>query len=149
MRADPESKPVKNQDPLDWLLTDPDRPGAADRARLPRRPPDRAWKHETRPPLTERELDPPDPRARQPCSAGAATTSGSPTTPPQGSPTKFLLRPPRLIIAELKSEKGKARSPPRSTGSTTSPQIPTLEVCLWRPSMIDAIALYLQATDPP
>lgn len=71
---------------------------------------------------------------------------------PAGFPDCVMVRPPRLIFAELKSEKGKAT--PEQKGwldilteleSCLSPESDLmLEVYLWRPSDFDAICEILK-----
>ena len=50
---------------------------------------------------------------------------------PAGFPDCVLVRPPRLIFAELKSEKGKV-SPAQQEWLTILKDIPNIEVFLWR-----------------
>ena len=58
-----------------------------------------------------------------------------------GFPDEVLVRPPRLVFAELKSETGKPTPAQREWLDLLAAC--GLEVCLWRPSMIDQIAGYL------
>ena len=70
------------------------------------------------------------------------------THSPAGFPDEVLLRPPRLILAELKSDTGSV-SPAQREWLDELALIPHIEVCLWRPDMIDTIALYLQPHERP
>lgn len=58
---------------------------------------------------------------------------------PRGWPDVALCRPPRLILAELKSEKGKT-SPDQDRWLELLEGCPGVEVHLWRPSDLDFIA---------
>lgn len=58
-----------------------------------------------------------------------------------GHPDELLVRPPRALYAELKAETGKP-SPPQIAWLDALTAC-GLEVHLWRPSMIDAIAAHL------
>lgn len=62
---------------------------------------------------------------------------------PRGWPDLALCRPPRLILAELKSEKGKT-SPAQEEWLRLLKGCPGVEVFLWRPSELDEIARILQ-----
>lgn len=61
---------------------------------------------------------------------------------PAGFPDCVLVRPPRLILAELKSEKGNA-TPAQWEWLEDLGKCGT-EVYLWRPSQFDEIALILR-----
>jgi hypothetical protein len=52
---------------------------------------------------------------------------------PAGFPDLTLVRPPRLIFAELKSEKGRL-SPAQEAWLELLRQVPGVEVHVWRPS---------------
>lgn len=67
---------------------------------------------------------------------------------PAGFPDEVLVRPPRLILAELKTEQGKL-SPSQIEWLDDLAAIPTVEVYVWRPSMFDEIANCLQAAGKP
>ena len=73
------------------------------------------------------------------------STSFSPFSTP-GWPDLALVRPPTLILAELKTERGKVSQIQRDTLST-------LDAChnvlsyLWRPDELDAIAVLLDRCD--
>jgi VRR-NUC domain len=58
-------------------------------------------------------------------------------TPVQGDgrgwPDLVLLRPPRLILAELKSDTGRV-SPEQSDWIAQLAEVPGIEVAIWRPS---------------
>jgi hypothetical protein len=56
----------------------------------------------------------------------------------RGWPDIVALRPPRCIVAELKSEKGEL-SPEQNLWLRTWEQIPGVEVWLWRPSDLEKI----------
>lgn len=62
---------------------------------------------------------------------------------PKGFPDLVLLRPPRLIFAELKSETGKTR-PDQDAWLDTLRELPGAEVFLWRPTDIEQIAEVLR-----
>jgi VRR-NUC domain len=51
----------------------------------------------------------------------------------KGWPDLVLLRPPRLILAELKSDTGRV-SPEQSDWIAQLAEVPGLEVYIWRPS---------------
>jgi hypothetical protein len=57
---------------------------------------------------------------------------------PKGLPDLTLVNPPRLIYAELKSEKGKPTEA-QQVWLDTLAQVPGVEVYLWKPSMLDDI----------
>src|SRR5690348_14045149 len=56
-----------------------------------------------------------------------------------GFPDLCLVRPPRLIFAELKTERGRVR-PEQVAWLELLGDCPLVEVALWRPSDIDRIA---------
>lgn len=56
----------------------------------------------------------------------------------RGWPDLALLRPPRLILAELKAEGGRP-TPDQVKWLEELAQVPGIEVGLWRPSDFDAI----------
>jgi len=58
---------------------------------------------------------------------------------PAGFPDEVLLRPPRLIFAELKSERGKFK-PEQLEWLSDLRAVPGVEVYSWKPSDMDAIA---------
>jgi len=62
---------------------------------------------------------------------------------PAGFPDCVMVRPPRLIFAELKSEKGKV-SPAQQEWLATLKATGKVEVYLWRPSDIEEIAEILR-----
>ena len=62
---------------------------------------------------------------------------------PAGFPDEVLVRPPRLIFAELKSAKGKL-SPEQEAWLELLEQIPGIEVYIWRPDDIEHIAEILR-----
>lgn len=57
----------------------------------------------------------------------------------RGWPDLALCRPPRLILAELKSEKGKT-TPDQDQWLSLLSQCPGVEVYLWRPGDLDDIS---------
>jgi hypothetical protein len=57
---------------------------------------------------------------------------------PRGWPDLALCRPPRLILAELKSEKGKT-TPAQDRWLDLLRACPGVETYLWRPSDLDAV----------
>lgn len=57
---------------------------------------------------------------------------------PRGWPDLALCRPPRLILAELKTEKGKV-TPAQGRWLGLLAECPGVEAHLWRPSDLDAI----------
>ncbi len=61
----------------------------------------------------------------------------------RGWPDLALCRPPRLILAELKSERGKA-TPPQEEWLALLAACPGVEVYLWRPSDFDTITSVLR-----
>ncbi len=61
---------------------------------------------------------------------------------PRGWPDLALCRPPRLILAELKTEKGKL-TVPQERWLELLRAVPGVEVYLWRPSDLQDIALVL------
>lgn len=62
---------------------------------------------------------------------------------PKGFPDLVLLRPPRIIFAELKSEGGRT-SPEQDQWLGELRQVPGMEVHLWRPADIEYIAEVLR-----
>ena len=73
---------------------------------------------------------------------------------PAGFPDLVLVKPPRLVIAELKSEKGQTtpeqdewladlRAAMRRQDSCSSPEHVGFEVFLWRPADLEAIVRIL------
>ena len=61
---------------------------------------------------------------------------------PAGFPDLVLVRPPRVIFAELKSETGTATTA-QDEWLDTLRQCPGVETYLWRPSDLDDIATIL------
>jgi len=59
-----------------------------------------------------------------------------------GFPDLVLVRPPRLIFAEIKSAKGRVR-PDQHIWLDTLSEVTNLEVFLWRPADWDAIQAVL------
>jgi hypothetical protein len=59
-----------------------------------------------------------------------------------GYPDECLVKPPRLVFAELKSDAGKA-TPAQQEWLDDLAQCTTIETFVWRPSMIDQIAQLL------
>ena len=57
---------------------------------------------------------------------------------PTGWPDLALVKPPRLIFAELKSESGKA-TPNQEHWLSLLRRIPGIEVYLWRPADVDSV----------
>ena len=62
---------------------------------------------------------------------------------PAGWPDEVLCRPPRLVIAELKSDKGKA-SPAQQEWLELLDRVEVVEPYLWRPADLDDIARVLR-----
>jgi hypothetical protein len=62
---------------------------------------------------------------------------------PKGLPDLQLVRPPRLIYAELKSETGKV-TPEQQAWLDDLRRVPGVEAYLWKPSQIEAIAEILR-----
>lgn len=62
---------------------------------------------------------------------------------PAGFPDEVLVRPQRLVFAELKSEKGKLSSEQQAWLEELR-QVPGVEVYLWRPADMDEIARVLR-----
>lgn len=62
---------------------------------------------------------------------------------PPGFPDEVLVRPPRLIFAELKSEKGKLSESQQEWVAILA-KIPNVEIYVWRPSDLDRIAEILR-----
>jgi len=60
-----------------------------------------------------------------------------------GWPDLALVRPPRLILAELKTDKGKLR-PSQERWLALLSQCPGVEVYVWRPSDLEHVAEVLQ-----
>lgn len=63
---------------------------------------------------------------------------------PAGFPDEVLVRPPRLIFAELKTDVGKV-SPAQAEWLDDLAKLPNVEVYVWRPAMFDEILICLQA----
>ena len=64
---------------------------------------------------------------------------------PAGFPDETLVRPPRLIFAELKSDSPHAKpSPAQQTWLDVLARIPGVEVYLWRPKDLDLIVRILR-----
>ena len=61
---------------------------------------------------------------------------------PRGLPDLVLCKPPRLIMAELKTEKGQV-SPHQQAWLDALSGCPSVEVYLWRPSDIESIVYIL------
>lgn len=61
---------------------------------------------------------------------------------PRGFPDEVLVKPPRVIFAELKTETGKATEAQQAWLDALK-QCPGVETYLWRPSDLDDIALIL------
>lgn len=62
---------------------------------------------------------------------------------PAGWPDEALCRPPRLVLAELKGEKGKP-SPAQQDWLDRLGQVETVETYLWYPADVDTIARILR-----
>jgi hypothetical protein len=62
---------------------------------------------------------------------------------PAGFPDEVLVRPPRLVFAELKSMRGKL-SAEQETWLADLREVPGVEVYQWRPEDMDAIAEVLR-----
>lgn len=62
---------------------------------------------------------------------------------PAGYPDLTLVRPPRIVFAELKTAKGKT-SPEQDKWLAILQSVPHIETYLWRPSDLDEIARILQ-----
>jgi hypothetical protein len=62
---------------------------------------------------------------------------------PAGFPDEILLRPPRLVVAELKSSAGRT-SDAQEEWLEAWRQIPCAEVFLWTPADMDGIAAVLR-----
>lgn len=62
---------------------------------------------------------------------------------PAGFPDEVLVRPPRLVFAELKSASGKLR-PDQEAWLDALSEVPGVEVYLWRPEDMDEIARVLR-----
>jgi hypothetical protein len=65
---------------------------------------------------------------------------------PQGWPDLALVRPPRFVVAELKSQKGKLR-PAQARWLDKLERCPGVEVFVWRPSDRDEIGIVLGLDD--
>jgi len=63
---------------------------------------------------------------------------------PRGWPDLALVRPPRLILAELKTAKGKV-SESQERWAELLKACPGVEYYLWRPADIDEVAAILQS----
>ena len=57
---------------------------------------------------------------------------------PSGYPDLSMARPPRIVFAELKSERGKV-APEQEMWAEAMRACPGAEYYLWRPSQIDAV----------
>mgnify|MGYP000098728519 CR=1 FL=1 len=66
---------------------------------------------------------------------------------PAGFPDLVLVRPPRLIFAELKSEKGRL-TPAQEAWLELLRQVPGAEVYVWRPADLEEIAAVLRDVLP-
>jgi hypothetical protein len=64
-----------------------------------------------------------------------------------GWPDLVLVRPPRIIFAELKSESGKVR-PEQTEWLSVLRLLPGAETHLWRPADWDAVVETLTGTEP-
>jgi hypothetical protein len=62
---------------------------------------------------------------------------------PPGFPDEVLIRPPRLIFAELKRDTGKLTDAQQGWVDILQ-QIPAIEVYVWRPADLNDIARILQ-----
>jgi hypothetical protein len=62
---------------------------------------------------------------------------------PQGWPDLALVRPPRIILAELKTDKGKT-TPAQDHWLDLLRACPGVEVFVWRPADIEAVAEVLR-----
>jgi hypothetical protein len=62
---------------------------------------------------------------------------------PAGFPDEVLVRPPRLIFAELKSEAGTVK-PDQTERLDALRAVPGVEVFVWRPADMDEIARMLR-----
>lgn len=62
---------------------------------------------------------------------------------PAGWPDEVLCRPPRLVVAELKSDKGKASEAQRRWLDLLA-HVETVEPYLWRPADLEQIAQLLR-----
>jgi hypothetical protein len=60
-----------------------------------------------------------------------------------GFPDEVLVRPPRIVFAELKSERGRLTEA-QTDWLDVLRQVPGVEVFVWRPSDMDAIAEVLR-----
>ena len=64
-----------------------------------------------------------------------------------GFPDEVLVRPPRVVYAELKGEKG--RVTPAQAEWLTLLSLCGVEVYLWRPSMLEEIVAHLKQLERP
>jgi hypothetical protein len=62
---------------------------------------------------------------------------------PAGFPDEVLVRPPRILFAELKSGSGRLK-PDQEIWLETLRQVPGVEVFVWRPADMDEIAAVLR-----
>ena len=67
---------------------------------------------------------------------------------PAGFPDLVLVRPPRLIFAELKSQVGRV-TPAQKAWLDDLYATPSTEVYLWRPSDLDDIERVLRSSSAP
>jgi hypothetical protein len=58
---------------------------------------------------------------------------------PRGWPDLALVRPPRLVLVELKTDKGRT-SPAQDAWLELLRQVPGVEVFVWRPADIEQVA---------
>ncbi len=65
-----------------------------------------------------------------------------------GLPDLILVRPPRIVFAELKREKGRVR-PKQATVLELLSRCPGVESYLWRPSDWDTLKAVLTRREPP
>jgi len=62
---------------------------------------------------------------------------------PAGFPDEVLIRPPRIVFAELKSDRGKVNDA-QAAWIADLERIPGVEVYVWRPDDADTIAQVLR-----
>jgi hypothetical protein len=62
---------------------------------------------------------------------------------PAGFPDECLLRPPRLVFAELKAERGRLK-PDQEAWLDELRQVPGVDAYVWRPADMDEIATVLR-----
>jgi len=62
---------------------------------------------------------------------------------PAGFPDEVLIRPPRIVFAELKSDRGKV-SDAQAAWIADLERVPGVEVYVWRPDDADTIAQVLR-----